>query len=175
MVLQCLLFNLECLLEGMNKCDIWDTFSENLASFAPSCHSQIDLWICAANNPKANRFWGVEIRLPDLDRLPNIDKSVWHFKSSMLGGTPAEVITYLTFFFSWNGQVRHTVQYSAKKIAGQLESGLQRSNGQLLCLSRLLKLVQILKLWIIFASTYSEVPNFWGLVYLHIISVPSNF
>ena len=32
--------------------------------------------------------------------------------------------------------------------------------GNLLCLSRILKIIQILKMWIIFASTYSEVPNF---------------
>ena len=45
----------------------------------------------------------------------------------------------------------------------------------LLCLSRILKLVQRLKMWISFVSTYSEVPNLWWLVYLHIISVLLNF
>ena len=128
MVLQCLLFNLECLLEGMNKYDIWDTFSENLASFAPSCHSQIDLWICAANNPKANRFWGVEIRLPDLDRLPNIDKSVWHFKLSMLGGAPAGGITYPTFFFMKQTSEVYCTVFCKKKLRDSLNPG---SRGQM--------------------------------------------
>ena len=54
---------------------------------------------------------------------------------------------------------------SASKIGSscdllKLRSVVISSEAQVLCLSTLLKLIQILKLWIIFASTYSEVLNF---------------
>ena len=69
--------------------------------------------------------------LPDLDRLQNIDKLVSHFKLSMLGGTPAEGITYLTFSPMKQTSEAYCTVFCKKKKAGQLKSGLQRSNGQL--------------------------------------------
>ena len=73
----------------------------------------------------------VEIRLPNVDRVPNIDKWVSHLELSIPGGAPAEGITYLTFFFHETDEWGILCNILQKKISGQLKSGHQRSNGQL--------------------------------------------